>query len=237
MSLVTFAVAAPPPPDTTSPTVAVTAPAAGASVGGTVNVTAAASDDVGVAGVQFLLDGGILGAEDTSAPYSVSWATTATANGAHATGRSARDAAGNTTTSAVVAVTVSQPAVDPTLRVAYGFNETTGTVAADRSTNANNATVTSGTWVAGRFGNGLGLNGTSTRARAGSNVALSGSFTIEALGAQPGQQRLRDDRHHRDEPGPLPRASRPGEARREGRSLSRRQDSARAVSGSGREVG
>ncbi len=178
--VVTFAVAAPPPPDTTSPTVAVTAPAAGASVGGTVNVTAAATDDVGVAGVQFLLDGGILGAEDTSAPYSVSWATTATANGAHELAARARDAAGNTTTSAVVAVTVSQPAVDPTLRVAYGFNETTGTVAADRSTNANNATVTSGTWVAGRFGNGLGLNGTSTRARAGSNVALSGSFTIEA---------------------------------------------------------
>jgi hypothetical protein len=83
------------------------------------------------------------------------------------------------TSSLVVAVTVAQPAIDPTLRVAYGFNETAGTVAADRSTNANNATVTSGSWVAGRFGNGLGLNGTSTRARSGSNVALSGPFTIE----------------------------------------------------------
>ena len=39
-------------------------------------MTATASDDVGVAGVQFRLDGADLGAEDTSAPYSVNWDTT-----------------------------------------------------------------------------------------------------------------------------------------------------------------
>ena len=62
---------APPPPDTTPPTVSVTAPAAGATVSGTnVTVSANASDNVGVAGVQFKLDGANLGAEDTSAPYS-----------------------------------------------------------------------------------------------------------------------------------------------------------------------
>ena len=38
--------------------------------GGTVNVTANASDDTAVSGVQFKLDGANLGAEDTSAPYS-----------------------------------------------------------------------------------------------------------------------------------------------------------------------
>jgi hypothetical protein len=177
---ITFSVAAPPPPDTTPPSVAVTSPAAGATVGGTVTVTASASDDVGVAGVQFLLDGASLGAEDTSAPYSVAWNTTTSVNGAHQLAARARDAAGNVTTSTVVAVTVSQPAIDPTLRVAYSFNETSGTVARDSSTNANNATVTSGSWVTGRLGNGLGLNGTSTRARATTNVALTGPFTIEA---------------------------------------------------------
>ena len=57
--------------DTTAPTVAVSAPANGATVSGVVNVTAGASDDVGVAGVQFRLDGQSLGAEDTSAPYEV----------------------------------------------------------------------------------------------------------------------------------------------------------------------
>ena len=43
--------------DTTPPTAQITAPAAGASVTGTVTVTANATDNVGVAGVQFQLDG------------------------------------------------------------------------------------------------------------------------------------------------------------------------------------
>ena len=43
-----------------------TAPANNATVSGSVNVTANASDDVGVVGVQFKLDGANLGAEDTA---------------------------------------------------------------------------------------------------------------------------------------------------------------------------
>ncbi|MGH8737615.1 MAG: putative glycoside hydrolase, partial [Burkholderiales bacterium] len=43
--------------DTTPPTVSISSPASGASVGGTFTVSASASDDVGVAGVQFQLDG------------------------------------------------------------------------------------------------------------------------------------------------------------------------------------
>src|SRR5439155_2867116 len=45
------------PPDTTPPTVSLTAPATGATVAGTVAVTATATDNVGVVGVQFQLDG------------------------------------------------------------------------------------------------------------------------------------------------------------------------------------
>src|SRR6185436_17638455 len=48
-----------PPPDTTPPTVAISAPAAGATVSGSVAVNATAGDDRGVAGVQFVLDGKI----------------------------------------------------------------------------------------------------------------------------------------------------------------------------------
>ena len=43
--------------DTTPPTVSVTAPAAGATVSGSVTVSAGASDNTGVAGVQFKVDG------------------------------------------------------------------------------------------------------------------------------------------------------------------------------------
>src|SRR3989441_9209986 len=56
------------PPDTTPPTVSLTAPAAGATVSGTLTVSASATDNVGVVGVQFKLDAANLAAEVTSPP-------------------------------------------------------------------------------------------------------------------------------------------------------------------------
>src|SRR5207249_2254411 len=79
--------------DTTAPTVSITTPANGSTVSGTITVSANASDNVGVAGVQFLLDGANLGAEDTASPYSISWDTTAATNGTHTLTARARDAA------------------------------------------------------------------------------------------------------------------------------------------------
>jgi len=93
-------------PDLTAPTVAISAPAAGATVSGTVQVTAAAADDVGVAAVQFLLDGANLGAEDSTAPYAVSWNASTVGAGPHALTARARDTSGNATVSAGVPVTV-----------------------------------------------------------------------------------------------------------------------------------
>jgi hypothetical protein len=101
------------PADTVAPTVTVTAPNDGASVNGVVNVTANAADNVGVYGVQFKVDGAEVGAEDTSSPYALSWDTTGLANGSHTIRAVARDAAGNETTSAAVAVTVANSATDP----------------------------------------------------------------------------------------------------------------------------
>jgi hypothetical protein len=68
---------------------------------------ASASDNTGVVGVQFELDGVNLGAEDTTAPYQVSWDTTTTSNGLHTLTAVARDAAGGRYTSREVQVTVS----------------------------------------------------------------------------------------------------------------------------------
>src|SRR5207249_1996229 len=95
------------PPDATPPTVSITSPSSVSTVCGTITVTASASDNVGVAGVQFRLDGSDLGAEDASSPYSVSWDTSAVSNGSHTLTARARDAAGNTATSSPVTVTVS----------------------------------------------------------------------------------------------------------------------------------
>jgi hypothetical protein len=100
--------------DKAAPTDSMTAPANGAVVSGTaVTVSGNASDNVGVVGVQFKLDGANLGAEDTSSPYSISWNTTTAANGSHTLTAVARDAAGNTTTSAGVTVTVSNGDTTP----------------------------------------------------------------------------------------------------------------------------
>ena len=99
--------------DTVPPAVSLTGPTGGATVSGAVSVSANASDNTGVAGVQFKLDGATVGAEDTAAPYAASWDTTGSVNGSHALTAVARDAAGNQTTSAAVTVTVSNTAPPP----------------------------------------------------------------------------------------------------------------------------
>lgn len=103
----------PPPPDTTPPTVSLTSPSSGSTVGGATTLSAIASDDFAVAGVQFKLDGVNLGGEDTTVPYSLSWDTTSASNGTHTLTAQARDAAGNMTTSDGVSVTVSNAAPPP----------------------------------------------------------------------------------------------------------------------------
>jgi hypothetical protein len=101
-------VTTPAPSDTTPPTVSLTAPAPGATVTGTTTLTATASDASGIAGVQFLLDGSPLGAEDTSAPYELAWNSNSVGNGQHTLAARARDGAGNTATSTpAVTVTVA----------------------------------------------------------------------------------------------------------------------------------
>lgn len=103
----------PPPADTTPPSVSLTAPANGATVSGTVTISANASDNVGVTGVQFKVDGNNVGAQDTTSPYSVAWNTTTFTNGSHTITAVASDAAGNTATSAAVIVTVSNATPPP----------------------------------------------------------------------------------------------------------------------------
>lgn len=80
--------------DTTPPTVSMTSPNDGATVSGSVTISATASDNVGVAGVTFLVDGVIVGT-DNSAPYGYSLNTTTLTDGVHSITARAADAAGN----------------------------------------------------------------------------------------------------------------------------------------------
>ena len=167
-------VSAAPAADVTAPAVSITNPAPNATVSMTVTVTASASDDVGVAGVQFRVDGAAMGSEDTSPPFSAAWVTTSTANGDHLVTALARDAAGNATESLPVNVTVSNTAVPAGLLAAYGFDEGSGISTADQSGNGNDGQAAGATWMpTGRFGAALLFNGTS------SLVSVSDSATLD----------------------------------------------------------
>jgi hypothetical protein len=107
----------PPSVDMTPPTVSVTGPTAGASISGTVTLTANASDDVGVAGVRFQVDGSSVALEDNSAPFSVSWNSASVSAGTHTITAVAWDARGNASTSAGVTVTIGTGAPAPPTNV------------------------------------------------------------------------------------------------------------------------
>jgi hypothetical protein len=147
--------------DTVPPVVSLSAPADGATVSGSVTVSATASDNVGVVGVQFKLNGANLGAEDSSSPFSTSWISATVADGAHTITAVARDAAGLTTTSAPRTVTVSNGSVIAGLVAAYAFDEGTGRTPADSSPLGNRGTLMGGaSWAPGRYGTALATNGT-----------------------------------------------------------------------------
>ena len=115
--------------DTTAPSVSVTAPSG--TVSGTVTLSANASDNVAVTGVQFLVDNTAVGSQDTTSPYSTSWDTTTVANGTHTLTARATDTSGNTATSAPVTITVNNTAADtiaPTVSVTAPSGTVSGTV-------------------------------------------------------------------------------------------------------------
>ena len=111
-----------PPTDTTPPTVSITSPVNGSTASASISINATASDNVGVAGVQFTLDGANLGLEDSTNPYRISWDTTTATNTVHRLTAVARDAARNTTTSSVVSVNVYNP---PRLNITQPANNAT----------------------------------------------------------------------------------------------------------------
>ena len=144
--------------------------------------SANASDNVAVAGVQFRVDGANVGAEDTSAPYAISWDSRQHLNGSHVLTAVARDTSGNVTTSGTVTVTVSNSGVTSTgLKAAYGLDETSGTVAVDSSDSHLNATTVGSTWVAGHFGNAASLDGVNDRIDVPAlGTFYKTAFTLEA---------------------------------------------------------
>ena len=129
------------PVDTTSPTTSISAPAANATVSGTVTVSASATDNVAVRKVEILVNG-VVKYSATAAPYSFSWDTTAATNGVYTVISKAYDAAGNVGQSSSISVTVNNPVPDkaaPSVSVTAPANNATvsGTVSVSASATDN----------------------------------------------------------------------------------------------------
>ena len=128
--------------DTTAPTVSISSPANGSTVSGTIDVNGTASDNVGVAGVQFKLDGANLGAEDTDArPTTSAGAPTGWPTARHTLTAVARDAGGQHQDLHHGHGHREQHAPPPAWWRAYGFEETSGTTAVDSSGSGNPGTI------------------------------------------------------------------------------------------------
>ncbi len=129
-----------PPADTTAPSVSITAPTGGTQVSGSVIITANASDNIGVSSITVLVDGVAVGSGNSS-PLNVTWNASSVAQGSHTITARAVDAAGNTGTSAPVAVSVVAPAdtTAPTASITSPANgaAVTGTVAITASASDN----------------------------------------------------------------------------------------------------
>ncbi|HSM88047.1 MAG TPA: Ig-like domain-containing protein, partial [Candidatus Limnocylindrales bacterium] len=139
--------------DTTPPTATVTAPANGATISGTVTVSASASDNTGVTQMQLLIDGTLVASNTSATALSFSWSTPSVANGSHTIVAKAVDAAGNVGTSSTVTVTVSNGTPTTTeLILNGGFENGTSTSPWTLSTGViNNSTAEpahTGSWDA-----------------------------------------------------------------------------------------
>ena len=111
------------------PTVAITSPAAGAVVqGGSVALTASASDDRGVKQVEFFVDGTSVGVDSNGADgWSVAWNSTTVGDGAHSLTAVATDTASQSSPSGAVALTVDNTAPSVAITSPTGGSTVSGT--------------------------------------------------------------------------------------------------------------
>lgn len=124
--------------DLTAPTASLTSPGNNMTVGGIVNVSASASDNVAVSRVEFYLNNSLLSATNVP-PYAYNWDSKLAANGIYTLSAIAYDAAGNAGQSQIVTVNVFNDLLAPTVAVtAPGSGSTvSGTVTVTASASDN----------------------------------------------------------------------------------------------------
>ena len=143
--------------DTTPPTVS----ASETGTSGTITLAATASDNVGVAKVEFYVDN-VLKATDTASPYSTTLDSTTLANGSHTLVAKAYDAANNVGTSSAVAFSVSNtaPAVEQIVNGGFESGSTNWTTTTGVIDSSTTLPARTGSWKA--WLNGYGATHTDT---------------------------------------------------------------------------
>lgn len=170
-------------PDTTPPSASLSSPANGATISNSVTIAATASDNVGVEGVRFFVNGtGVF--DDTASPYSYSWDLSTVNNGSYQICVQARDASGNTAWSGTNVVTVANPPVVIPSPLAYWDFSGSGNTVADRQ-NSIVLTLRNGAALSaeGRFDTGLLLAGVDERADAPISPILNIAGTTLSVAA------------------------------------------------------
>lgn len=161
-------------PAPTPPSLVVTAPSEGATVAGSVTITADASDDDGVGGVDFFVDGQLLFA-DTQPPYEATWDATSAGSGTHTISVIATDTLG-ASSQASIDVIVDNPGA-PVAVIGDGSGSTmTAEVGVAVSFDGSASFDTDGVIVdhAWDFGDG----GVGSGAVADHTYASAGTFTV-----------------------------------------------------------
>ncbi len=168
------------PIDTQPPVVSLLAPASGSTVSGIVSVTLSASDDVGVARVEFRVNGRVVAVDDV-APFGFAWDSASVPNGSVEMSLVAYDASGNATSSPASTVSVyNVAAVDLSPPSVTISNPADGAAVSGRSLKvAANATDDRG--VEG-IGMTLAINGVVVASSAGSGT-LNYTWNTRGLAA------------------------------------------------------
>jgi hypothetical protein len=152
------------------PTAALTAPADGASfaAGATVSVTATASDDKGVTGLDLYIDGTKFGSTDITSPYS--WSVTGLSPGEHDLYVTAKDTANQTASSPVRTLTITGG--DQGNSIVYQV-ETLAHTQSDKLTTYNEAAASGGSY------DHLAANAVGDYVQYTANVPTAGTYTIK----------------------------------------------------------
>jgi len=113
--------------DTTAPTIAISSPTAGATVGHQIAVSGSAADDAAVAKVEVALDGGAWQPAGGTTSWSATLSAASAADGQHVVAARATDASGNTSSATVAIVVAGQavpaPAMSPGTIGGFVFQE------------------------------------------------------------------------------------------------------------------